>query len=111
MTVETEAARIVGRLNEEYTASVEALRKALKTFLAGGAPPDAAVRTNGAYVYPELRLTWPPGLGYPRLSRAFARMAAPGEYAVTVTRPDLFHDYLVEQISLLLADFDVQIEV
>ncbi len=111
MTIEKKAARILARLDEEYRASVEALRSALKTFLAGGAPPDPSLRASGAFVYPELRLTWPPGQAYPRLSRAYARLAAPGDYAVTVTRPDLFHDYLFEQISLLLTDFDVQIEV
>ncbi|HEX5379934.1 MAG TPA: AMP nucleosidase [Phenylobacterium sp.] len=111
MTVENEAARILARLDEEYRASVEALRNALKVFLAGGPPPDPSVRAQGAFAYPELRLTWPAGQAFPRLSRAYARLAAPGDYAVTVTRPDLFHDYLVEQISLLLADFDVRIEV
>ncbi|WP_304171335.1 AMP nucleosidase [Phenylobacterium aquaticum] len=111
MTAENEAARIVARLEEEYTASVEALRTALKIFLAGGPPPKPEVRASGAFVYPELRLHWPSGHGYPRLSRAYARLSAPGQYAVTVTRPDLFRDYLIEQISLLLTDFAVTIEV
>ena len=107
----TEAAGIVDRLETEYRQSVESLRTALKTFLAGGPPPDPADRRAGAYVYPELRLTWPPGQSFPRLSRAYARLSAPGKYAVTVTRPDLFRDYLIEQISLLLADFQVEISV
>jgi AMP nucleosidase len=111
MTAENEAARIVARLEEEYATSVEALRKALKIFLSGGPPPTPEVRAAGAFVYPELRLHWPSGHGYPRLSRAYARLSAPGQYAVTVTRPDLFRDYLIEQISLLLTDFEVTIEV
>ena len=105
------AAAIVERLNTEYQTTVEALRSALKTFLAGGSPPSAAARAEGIFAYPELRLTWPPGHSYPRLSRAYARLSQPGEYSVTVTRPDLFRDYLTEQISLLMADFDVVIEV
>jgi len=111
MTHETKAAAIVARLNEQYQASVEALRSALKIFLAGGPPPDPAVRAAGAFAYPELQLTWPPGQGFPRLGRAYARLSAPGRYAVTVTRPDLLHDYLVEQISLILQDFEVEFEV
>ncbi len=111
MTVEKDALAIWARLDEEYQTSVEALRAALKSFLSGGPPPDLSVRANGAYAYPELRLTWPAGQAYPRLSRAYARMAAPGEYAVTITRPDHFKDHLIEQIGLLMADFDVQIEV
>ena len=55
--MEKEAAAIVARLNEEYQASVEALRQALKEFLAGGPPPDPADRAAGAFTYPELVLT------------------------------------------------------
>lgn len=111
MTTQDAAARIVERLNDEYQASVEALRGALKSFLAGGAPPDPSVRASGAFVYPELRLTWPPGHMYPRLSRAYARLSQPGRYAGTVTRPDLYRDYLIEQLSLLMADFEVEVDV
>jgi AMP nucleosidase len=107
----TEAAGIVDRLEHEYQASVGSLRTALKSFLAGGPPPDPVARRAGAYVYPELRMHWPAGRPYPRISRAFARVGLPGRYAVTVTRPDLFRDYLVEQLSLLQQDFDVELEV
>jgi AMP nucleosidase len=111
MTCKTDAAVVVDRLEQEYRASVEALRSALKAFLAGGPPPDPSVRASRAFVYPEIRLTWPPGRPYPRISRAFARIGQPGRYAGTVTRPDLFRDYLIEQLSLLMQDFDVEIEV
>ena len=105
------AADIVDRLETEYRQSVESLRTALKTFLSGGPPPDAGVRRGGAFVYPELRLRWPEGLPFPRISRAYARIGSPGRYAVTVTRPDLFRGYLIEQLSLLQQDFDVELEV
>jgi AMP nucleosidase len=107
----SDAAAIVARLDHEYRASVGALRQALTTFLAGGPAPDPDMRAAGAFVYPELRLIWPPGLPFPRIGRAFARMAAPGRYATTVTRPDLFGDYLTEQLSLLQQDFAVELEV
>ena len=111
MSIEKRAAAIVERLDAEYQATTDALRAALKTFLAGGPPPDPSVRAGGAFAYPELRLTWPPGEVYPRLGRAYARLSQPGDYAVTVTRPDLYRNYLIEQISLLMADFNVTIEV
>jgi len=111
MTSKIAAAGIVDRLEEEYQASTDALRTALKSFLAGGPPPDAAMRKAGAFTYPELRLNWPAGLPFPRIGRAFARIGAPGRYASTVTRPDLYRDYLVEQLSLLLQDFQVELEV
>ena len=105
------AAGIVDRLEAEYRKSVDQLRTALKSFLAGGPPPDPALRREGAFAYPELRLSWAPGLPYPRTSRAYARIPAPGRYAVSVTRPDLFRDYLIEQLSLLQQDFEIELEV
>ncbi|CAN7193960.1 AMP nucleosidase [Phenylobacterium sp. LjRoot219] len=106
-----DAAHLVDQLEHEYRNSVDALRNALRTFLDGGPPPIADTRHNGAFVYPELRLTWPSGQPFPRIGRAFARISAPGSYAVTVTRPDLFRSYLIEQLSLLQQDFAVEIEV
>ncbi len=111
MTTEQDAVRIWQRLDDEYRASVEALREALKTFLAGGPPPDPAVRAARAFTYPRLTLNWPAGQDYPRLSRAYARIGTPGQYAVTVTRPDHYKAYLIEQISLLMQDFKVEIDV
>ena len=111
MTSERTAAGIVDRLEAEYARSVEALRAALREFLGGGPPPDPRRRADGAFTYPELRLRWPRGRPYPRISRAFARVGLPGDYAVTVTRPDLFRDYLTEQLSLLQQDFQVEVEV
>jgi AMP nucleosidase len=105
------ARSIVDQLEHEYRTSVEALRAALRAFLDGGPPPSPDVRRGGAFVYPELRLTWPSGQPIPRTSRAFARLSAPGRYASTVTRPDLFRNYLTEQLSLILQDFNVAIEV
>jgi AMP nucleosidase len=111
MMNERNAAGIVDRLEEEYRSSVAALRSALRDFLAGGSPPDPWLRRDGAFTYPELRLHWPEGRPYPRIGRAFARIGLPGHYSVTVTRPDLFRDYLVEQLSLIQQDFEVDIEV
>jgi AMP nucleosidase len=108
---ERNAAGFVDRLEEEYRSSVDALRNSLRDFLAHGTPPDPELRRGGAFTYPELRLYWPPGKPYPRIGRAFARIGVPGAYAVTVTRPDLFRDYLVEQLTLLQQDFEVEIEV
>ena len=107
----TDAAGIVDRLEDEYRESVNALQGALKAFLAGGSPPDPALRRSGAFCYPELRLNWPAGQDFPRIGRAYARIGTPGHYAITITRPHLFRDYLVEQLGLLMQDFQVEIEV
>jgi AMP nucleosidase len=111
MTKQNDAAGIVDRLEMEYGASVEALRTALRQFMAGGSPPTAETRLSGAFAYPELRLHWPPGQAYPRIGRAYARIPAPGRYASTVTRPRLYREYLIEQLSLLQQDFGVEVDV
>jgi AMP nucleosidase len=111
MTHEKDAAAIVERLIEEYDRSVSALRGALKAFLADGLRPDPADRLNGTYAYPELRLHWSGESGYPRISRAYARIGLPGHYATTVTRPAMFRDYLVEQLALMIEDFGVTLDV
>jgi len=105
------AKQIVDQLEAEYRASVAALQTALAGFMSGGAPPSVDARRDGLFAYPELRLTWPPGQPFPRTSRAFARIGSPGRYAVTVTRPDLFRPYLIEQLSLLQQDFEIELEV
>src|SRR4051812_31579950 len=107
MTAKTDAAGIVDRLEDQYRETVTALRDALRDFLAGGPPPDPQVHRAGTYCYPELRLNWPVGRPFPRLSRAYARIGTPGHYAITITRPHLFCDYLIDQLTLLIDDFQV----
>ncbi len=102
------SAEIVDALAATYAASVAALRGALAAYLREGIVPDAALRAAGAFAYPEIRLTYRGG-GAPRLIRAFARVTVPGDYAATVTHPELFRDYLVEQLDLLVADFGVEV--
>jgi AMP nucleosidase len=106
----SKAAAIVERLETEYRRSFDALRAALKDFLATGQPPDPSLR-EGEFTYPELRLTYSAHRPPPRLARAYARFSQAGVYAVTITRPDLFRDYLIEQLTLLMADFEVEAEV
>ena len=102
---------IVEALEAEYAASIDALRTALKAFMSQGVAPDPELRAKGAFTYPELRIAWAAGQTPPRLSRAYARISQPGSYAVTVTRPAMFRDYLLEQLTLLLRDFQVKVEV
>ena len=106
-----QAGAIVDRLEAEYRQSVEALRADLRVFLEQGTAPDPARRASGAYAYPALRLTYPVKGPAKRLPRAYARFTQSGVYSTTITRPDLFRPYLTQQLSLLLADFEVEAEV
>lgn len=102
----------VDRLTEIYQKSVASLRSSLERFVRDGHAPAPVERAGGAFVYPELRIVHrgaPHGFQHP--PRAFARLHVPGTYAVTVTRPDLFRPYLLEQLRPLVSDYGVQIEV
>ena len=106
----TASAAIVDRLTAIHGAATEALRDALRAYLDTGTPPSAEARIRGDFAYPELRLRYAGG-GRPRMIRAYARLTTPGVYTATVTHPELFRDYLVEQLDLLTTDYEVEIEV
>ncbi|MBX7248786.1 MAG: AMP nucleosidase [Caulobacteraceae bacterium] len=111
MTEKMNAARTVERLVEVYDLAVTALRSALQEFLKNGAKPDLMDRANGVFGYPELKLTWLADAPPPRLNRAYARLATPGVYTTTVTRPRMFREYLLEQLTLLEQDYGASFEV
>lgn len=102
------AAAIVDRLQADYDAAIDLLAGALERYVSDGTRPDAAERAG--FVYPELRLLWRGVSRTPGAPRAYAQLDAPGRYATTVTRPDLFRGYLIEQLALLIDDFEVEIE-
>ncbi|PIB94160.1 AMP nucleosidase [Caulobacter sp. FWC2] len=111
MSNQEKAMAVVERLNDEYERAVDALRTALRAYLENGTRPDPQTRFDGTFAYPELRLTYDPEALPPKLARSYARVSRPGVYSTTVTKPAQFKDYLVEQLSLLMDDFDVEIEV
>ena len=99
------------RLEALYNQSVENLRSSVRRYIENGERPDAAARADGLFAYPELRVRWS-GAKADRLEpRAYGRLAQPGEYATTITRPELFRPYLIEQLELLYRDYDATLEV
>jgi AMP nucleosidase len=106
----TNAETIVAELTSLYEGAVERLRAALTAFITDGERPHQDMRTNGAFAYPEIRLRYS-GMRENHVPlRSFGRLTTPGEYAISVTRPALFADYLVEQLELLIEDYDVEVE-
>lgn len=102
---------VVDRLQFLYEESFTALRQGLAAYLAKGTRPDLDARIQGLFAYPQLKVIYSPEQKPPRLSRAFGRLSAPGSFAVTFTRPAFFRDYLVEQLDLLVRDYNVEIQV
>ncbi len=105
----TNAAALVDQLCALHDRATASLRAALSAYLGGGITPAPGDRAQ--WTYPELRLVFPEHSSTHRAVRAFARLNRPGTYATTVTRPAMFRDYLIEQIELLAADYDVTFSV
>jgi AMP nucleosidase len=99
----------VDRLEAMHAEAVNAQRDALARFVAGGPPPDATQRSR--FRYPELRLQCEPDGPLPLTRRAWGKIQAPGVYAATVTRPDFFRPYLLEQLQPLAAEYGARIQV
>jgi len=105
----SDARTIVAELDALYTASADRLRTALERFIRTGEKPDPADRARGAFAYPEIQLRYRGQGEAPVPPRSFGRLVTPGDYAISVTKPALFADYLVEQLSLLIEDYDVEV--
>ena len=106
----TTASAIVDELDRLYTASVDRLQAALTAYLTDGTHPGATSRTDGSFAYPEIRLTYRGGDDRPTPRRSFGRLVTPGTYRISVTKPALFADYLTQQLTLLMEDYDVVVE-
>ncbi|ASM73821.1 MULTISPECIES: AMP nucleosidase [Roseobacteraceae] len=92
----SDATEAVDYLQELYTAATTFLRSQFLQAMSEGAP-DARVRA----FYPEVRVTT---LSYAQIDTrlSFGHVPMPGTYAATITRPDLFRNYLIQQIGLLI---------
>ena len=91
-----DAVAAVDRLEELYFAATAFLSQHF-TRAVTGHKPASRIRA----FYPEIRLTTTSHVKTDsRLS--FGHVAEPGTYSTTVTRPDLFRNYLIQQIELLV---------
>ena len=101
----TDAAAAVDLLEVIYTEATGFLAQEFAKTLAKG-HPGQRVR---AY-YPEIRLTV---VSFDKVDSrlSFGHVSSPGTYATTVTRPDLFRNYLIQQIELLVENHGVSVEI
>ena len=60
--------------------------------------------------YPEVRVTTT-SFATMDTRQSFGHVANPGTYATTITRPDLFRNYLIQQIGELIKNHGVHVEV
>ncbi|WP_315760055.1 AMP nucleosidase [Sphingomonas sp. Y38-1Y] len=106
----TTAESIVAELDRLYTASVSRLKQALETYLSTGEAPAPEMRKDGSFAYPEIRVRYTGGPDRPAPPRSFGRLVTAGDYRISVTKPAMFGDYLTEQLTLLVEDYDVEVK-
>jgi AMP nucleosidase len=115
MTEMKDLPAIVDRLQDLYEGSVRNLKASLKAYLETGERPDLDDRLRGLFAYPEVRVHYYPEPGQPlqpsRGARAYGRLSESGVYAISVTRPAFFRDYLIEQLGHLVRDYKVEVSV
>ncbi len=101
----TNADDAVARLIELYDVSARFLCQRFSEVISGQVPA-----TRFRAFYPEVRIrTTSYASADTRLS--FGHVVEPGRYSTTVTRPDLFANYLRQQIGLLIQNHDVPVRV
>ena len=98
-------AAALARVRSIYDASIARLRDALQRFVAG---EDFAQHVRACYPFVRVH-TDTFARADSRLSYGF--VAGPGSYETTLTRPDLFGDYYLEQFALLVQNHGVALEV
>jgi len=101
----TDAREAVGALKALYERNTAFLRHSFND-LAKGVDQNHRYR---AY-YPEVGVSTS---SYTQIDsrHAYGHMAAPGHYSTTITRPDLFETYLLEQLRLLIKNHGVPVTV
>jgi AMP nucleosidase len=99
----------VDLLSRQYDEAVGALRQSLDRFLRAGVPPAPDERVR--FRYPRLRVSYRTESATPANPRAFAKFSVPGVYSTTVTQPEDFRAYLLEQLEPLVAEYGAEVEV
>ncbi|MGB0914250.1 MAG: AMP nucleosidase, partial [Phaeobacter italicus] len=101
----TDAKEAVAQLIVLYNQAEEFLTGQFRQAMERGAP---AHRIRA--FYPEVRITTS---SYAQIDTrlSFGHIAAPGTYATTITRPDLFKNYLTQQIGLLMRNHKLPVTI
>jgi AMP nucleosidase len=105
----TDPAAALARAREIYDASIAHLRAAMQRFIAGDQLPGH-VRA----CYPFVRVQTDTVARQNSVASAalsFGFVAGPGRFETTLSRPDLYAEYYLEQFKLLLENHRVELEI
>ena len=101
-----DATAAVERLQLLYRQATDFLCAGFTKAMTEGVTDDQRIRAH----HPEICITT---TSFARVDSrlSFGHVAAPGTYATTVTRPDLFENYLIQQIGLLIRNYGQPITI
>ncbi|KIN65619.1 AMP nucleosidase [Sulfitobacter noctilucae] len=96
----TDATAAVDRLTELYMQATKFLRQHFDSVLE---TPPKETRIRAFYPQVSFRTS-----SYAQVDSrlSFGHVSSPGTFAATITRPDLFRHYLIQQIGLLIENHD-----
>src|SRR5437868_3660553 len=100
-----DARKAVAALRSLYARNTQFLRNSFAALAAGGDSnrryrafyPEVSVATN-SYTQVDAR-------------QAYGHMPTPGQFSTTITQPDLFETYLIEQLRLIMHNHGVPVLV
>ena len=102
---------IINQLVIEYESSVNRLQTALAVYLKDKTAPSADQRANNDFCYPELVITYAGKTRASKSNLAFGKLEKVGTFRTTFTKPDLFAEYIGEQLDLLVEQYELDISV
>ncbi|MCW3478589.1 AMP nucleosidase [Neisseriaceae bacterium JH1-16] len=105
----TDPAAALAQAQKIYDSGVAHLRAAMRDFVAGSTPPG---HVRACYPYVRIQTDTVARFNADdKPSLSFGFVAGPGRFETTLTRPDLYGDYYLEQFELLLASHQGELEI
>ena len=105
----TDPAAALANAREIYDASIAHLREAMRRFVAGDNFPG---RVRACYPFVRVQTDTVSRLNSAQVSHlSYGFVAGPGRFETTLTRPDLYASYYLEQFTLLLKNHSIELEV
>ena len=106
----TDPAAALAQVRMLYDTALSHLRDAMLRFVAGESLPGR-VRACYPFVRVHTHTATRRSAQHAASALSYGFVAGPGRYETTLTRPDLFGDYYLAQLRLLLQSHDVELEV
>jgi AMP nucleosidase len=105
----TDADAAFNQVMRIYDGSISHLRQAMQRFVAGD---DSTGHVRACYPLVRIHTDTVSRTITPESAHlSYGFVAGPGRFETTLTRPDLYHDYYLDQFNLLLQNHGVELEV